>query len=641
MLRWPWRLWLACALVLAWATSAQAQIDCAPRITQVQAAQAAGDGAARPAEGWVPVTLPDRWTDTRWPGHSGAVWYSIDWQPGDCAAGADGIALTLASISMAGELWVGDSLLWRDRQLTEPLSRSWNMPRYWQLPQALLHPGANTLWVRVVGVAAQSPGLGEVRLGAPQALQAEHESRWWRQRTLFTLNLVLSAALGVLFFFVWLLRREQRAFGWYALMALCWVLFIANVLATRTWPFPDTLTAARANASMMVLYAACFGIFIWRFGEQHRRRLERVLWALVAGLLAALWMAPPPALPGTSLLALLVSAAIFVGACVQFILHARRTRQADHLMLAACLVVYVVVALHDVLVVLHLLPDQQAWTPFSSLVTMVGMSAVLGWRIAQNTRRIERFNDELQSSIAQARADLGGTLAREHALALDNTRLQERLQLAHDLHDGLGGSLVRSIALVEQASTPLRNGQFLSMLKLLRDDLRQVIDSGSSTGASVPATPRQWLAPLRHRFTQLFDELDLTSDWQSPPNWRAAPDALQCLTLTRVLEEALTNVLKHSRARRVRVVLEQPPDADALLLRVEDDGVGFDVEAVQRAGISVGMRSMQARMLRAGGWLAIESRPGRTLLTAQLTPRADPGSAPALPLQATPGARPG
>jgi len=220
--------------------------------------------------------------------------------------------------------------------------------------------------------------------------------------------------------------------------------------------------------------------------------------------------------------------------------------------------------------------------------------------------------------------------AREHALALDNTRLQERLQLTHDLHDGLGGSLVRAIALVEQADAQLPKGQTLSILKLLRDDLRQVIDSGSSAGASVPATPRQWLAPLRHRFTQLFDELDLDADWQCPPTWRSTPDALQCLTLTRVLEEALVNVLKHSRARHVRVTLAQPQGADVLLLRVEDDGVGFDVPAVLSAGLSVGMRSMQARLLRAGGWLAIDSRPGYTLLTAQLTPQATP-----------PGARPG
>lgn len=47
----------------------------------------------------------------------------------------------------------------------------------------------------------------------------------------------------------------------------------------------------------------------------------------------------------------------------------------------------------------------------------------------------------------------------------------------------MGGSLIRSIALVEQAPQPLPNERVLSLLKMLRDDLRQVIDQGSSAGA--------------------------------------------------------------------------------------------------------------------------------------------------------------
>ncbi len=629
MWRLAWLRTLTCALALAWTALAHAQADCAPHITRVQAARAPTDGATRPADGWVPVTsLPDRWTETRWPGYSGTVWYRIDWRHG-CPDQAindpeSALALALDSVNMAGELWVGEALLWRDRHLSEPLSRSWNMPRYWQLPNTLLRAGDNSLWVRVVGVAAQSPGLGTIHLGAPDAVRALHDTRWWRQRTLFTLNLMLSAALGVLFFFVWLLQREQVAFGWYALMALCWVLFVSNVLMTEAWPFADTLTVARANASMMVLYVASFCIFIWRFGERRWPRLERVLWALTALLLATLWVVPAAHLGRALQLAGLLSVGAFLTNCVQFVRHAWRTRQPDQLMLSACLLVFIVVTVHDLLLLLHVLPDDPAWTPFSSIAMMAGMSAVLGWRIALNRRRIERFNEELRESIAHARADLSATLSREHALALDNARLQERLHVAHDLHDGLGASLVRAIALLEQTGSELPKSQFLSILKLLRDDLRQVIDSGSSSGATVPETPQQWLAPLRHRFMQLFEELDIQSDWRVPPAWHTAPDALQCLALTRLVEEALVNVIKHSRARHVQVVLTQQADDGVLLLRIEDDGAGFDVLAVLRAGLSVGMRSMQARMLRAGGWLNVESHPGSTVLTAHLTPRSQP-----------------
>src|SRR5690606_40230338 len=113
------------------------------------------------------------------------------------------------------------------------------------------------------------------------------------------------------------------------------------------------------------------------------------------------------------------------------------------------------------------------------LLFLVATAWMVGRNMHQNARRIERFNEELTESVAQARADLRTTLASEQQLALANTRLQERLQLAHDLHDGLGGQIVRSIIQVEQAQQPLPNQKFLAMLKLLRDDLRQLVDSGT------------------------------------------------------------------------------------------------------------------------------------------------------------------
>ena len=51
------------------------------------------------------------------------------------------------------------------------------------------------------------------------------------------------------------------------------------------------------------------------------------------------------------------------------------------------------------------------------------------------------------------------------------------------------------------------------MLKLLRDDLRQIIDSGSSIDNKVPETPVIWIAPVRYRFTQLLEEMDIAVEW--------------------------------------------------------------------------------------------------------------------------------
>ena len=60
------------------------------------------------------------------------------------------------------------------------------------------------------------------------------------------------------------------------------------------------------------------------------------------------------------------------------------------------------------------------------------------------------------------------------------------------------------------------------------------------------------------------------------------------------------------------------PQGGALCLRIEDDGVGFDVEAVRHAGLSVGMRSMMARAERIGGALEVVSSSAGTKLTVKL-----------------------
>ncbi|GGC12182.1 sensor histidine kinase [Oxalicibacterium flavum] len=607
-------LWLALLLCTP-ARAAEPATDetCTARILSIQTTKAAPDGTLATDAPWQTVTLPDNWT-TRWPDYSGTAWYRIDWKP-QCAHAQ--LALAIESIVMAGEVHVNDNLIWRDASLSEPLSRSWNMPRYWRLPQAMLHDGTNTLLFRVVGVAGQSPGLGPVYLGEAHALQQQHDERWWRNRTLFTSNLTISMVLSGLFFCIWLTNRKQGEYGWYALMSLFWVLFAANILATTPWPFGDTVTAARANAMALVLYVACFCVFTWRFGRQSLPRIEKALWAASAILLVFVACMPAAMLQQTLAVAHLVPATFFFINCLQFPVHALRTRQIENRILAVALLLFFGVALHDLLLMLHVIGDGKALTPVTSIAAMLCMSGVLGLRHARNMRRIERFNEELEQGIDHARNELEARLAREHELVLANTRLQERLRISHDLHDGLGGSLVRMMAMVEQAEAPLQNQQFLSLLKLIRDDLRQTIDAGSSNGVKVPATPTEWIAPLRHRFMQLFDDRDTEVSWTLPPHWRTPPNALQCLALTRLAEEALINIVKHSRARHVQLRMWQPAD-DLLVLEIEDDGVGFDVDAVRHAGISVGMRSMHARIAAVGGRLDVQSVPGRTVLTATL-----------------------
>ena len=115
----------------------------------------------------------------------------------------------------------------------------------------------------------------------------------------------------------------------------------------------------------------------------------------------------------------------------------------------------------------------------------------------------------------------------------------------------------------------------------------------------------------------MFDHFDIHSEWHLPDAWLTRPNAMQCLVLTRLVEEGLTNVVRHSHAKHVLIRLLQDNKAE-LVLEIEDDGIGFDVEAVRQSGLSVGIRSMTTRIARLEGNLTITSEPGKTLLKARL-----------------------
>ena len=589
---------------------------CTPQLVGSWGAKEIAAGQ-QPADGWQALKIPHAVPQT-WPGWNGPVWYRLDWQlhcqPG-VAAGDAQLALAIAGIRLAGTVYWNDALLWSDRSLVEPFSRSWNMPRWWPVPVQNVN-AVQTAWVRVVSPQGDLAGLGYVKLGPMAAIQEEYDARFWRQRISYVLTAGLSLTLACVALVVWLWRRREKLYLWMGLMELCWTLYLSVILSLEGWPGISSSTLTLLNVVFFMLYGHCFLIFVLRFHGQHKPRVEGITWAALA-LWTAYLAAESQRMRWMSELSLTWGVVVLNGACLYAIYRALRVRQPQNLLLGAACAVIVVVAVHDIEVALRRWDNDLTWSYFLWPLNMVILAVLLGWQVASHMRRVDGFNAELTAHVAEARADLAQVLERQHAKDLQSAKLQERVQLAHDLHDGLGGSLVRSMALIEQAQQQLSNERVMSLLKSLRDDLRQVIDSGSSSGATLPDSPVQWLVPLRHRFTQVLDEMNIATHWQVDAHWKQAPSALQCMGLARFLEEAFTNIIKHSRATEVLVTCTMQSD-DLLELSVQDNGQGFNVAAVQAAGIGVGMRSMQTRVQRIGGELQISSRPGKSLLRARV-----------------------
>jgi signal transduction histidine kinase len=269
-----------------------------------------------------------------------------------------------------------------------------------------------------------------------------------------------------------------------------------------------------------------------------------------------------------------------------------------------------VAGLHDASVFVGVLSGNNYYASLSTVITAIGGALALAWSFARSLHRIEGFNLELQNNIDEARTELAGSLLRQHELELVQARLGERLNLAHDLHDGLGGMLIGNIAALERAPETVSSQRMLDAMRQLRDDLRLIIDAASSQHYGEYSL-KELLGPLRHRMSQLFETHDIGIRWRVENLDGVLLTSTQSMDLLRILQEALTNVVKHSGATRVEVDLVN--DASGLRLLVSDNGRGLPASDDNAPG--TGMRSMRARAQRLGADLQVKSDSGSTVVS--------------------------
>jgi hypothetical protein len=239
---------------------------------------------------------------------------------------------------------------------------------------------------------------------------------------------------------------------------------------------------------------------------------------------------------------------------------------------------------------------------------------LMGWAIAERFARVARAHRELVQTL-EARVQ-----ERERALQLQEARvrqahaqqavLQERQRIMQDIHDGVGAQLVGLLSLLGQSGAS--NARLQEQARLALDELRMAVDSQQPTQGDLGLV----LATLRYRLQPRFEAAGLQVQWDMgalTPMPAASPRRI--LQLQRILLEAFTNVIRHADAARLVVEAEFDTGTQAFRLRVQDDGRGFDAEALSnRRG--QGLRNMQARAESIGAqirWLSGDAGRGTSV----------------------------
>jgi signal transduction histidine kinase len=218
---------------------------------------------------------------------------------------------------------------------------------------------------------------------------------------------------------------------------------------------------------------------------------------------------------------------------------------------------------------------------------------------------LERF--AVQAAIAIDNAHL-------HAQVGDLAIAQERIRIAHEMHDGLAQVLAYVNTKVQAANEYLRRGKTEEASQQLRELAVSARDAYTDVRESIiglrtlPGPERSFAEALTEFFDRWREQSGIPLEAAIDSDLRLRPGVE--LQVIRIVQEALTNVRKHARADLARVELRRT--SDTLLVSIADNGSGFDVTIRPRREFPrFGLTTMRERAESVGGSLAIDSAPGR------------------------------
>jgi signal transduction histidine kinase len=234
-----------------------------------------------------------------------------------------------------------------------------------------------------------------------------------------------------------------------------------------------------------------------------------------------------------------------------------------------------------------------------------------------------RFSDddvrlaEVFAARAAVAVEISQRVARDAMQRVVTAQELERRRLARELHDETGQALMSillGLKTVEEAGDLEQVREAVGSLRELTlatlQDVRRL---------AVELRPKALddfgLVPALERLTETFSEqTGIAVDFQSLLTGDRLPEEVET-ALYRIVQEALTNVVKHAQAGSVSVVLARKPSSVSAV--VEDDGAGFDQTRTRDSGL--GLVGMRERVELLGGRLAVETRPGAgTTLVAEV-----------------------
>ena len=539
------------------------------------------------------------------------AWYRVRFDAPLSAPGDGPTMLYLPYFYGGGRILLNGVLAAEVPHTTTSLRVRWERPMLLPLPAAALRPQGNELLIQA---HAEHQGTGTVlprlAVGAQGDLQPLFERRLFFVRTLPVLTWVAGSVVGLLVLFIWLQRREEVLYGLFGLAALLWAqrtsTFVLESLPAGAWDLWRSVYHLCTGGFVVVM-----ALFVLNLAGRSRRGLTRGLIAYAAlgpllfvvlgeGAAASVWTA------GLALVGL--------GSVAVAVWAAWRQRTAETLAIAAAVVLSVLAGVHDQWVATRS-PLLMRWAPdwsdhrlfllhHAANVLLLVMGVLLALRFVRSLNAVELANRTLEARVRQREQEIEAGYWRIAVLQREQAATDERQRIMRDLHDGLGSQLFTSLSRAERGA--MDSSAMADTLRGAIDQMRVAIEALASEEQDFDAA----FGNFRFRWDARLREAGLAPRWDIalPDGNGASPlaphDALQLL---HIIQEALTNVLKHARASAV-VVRVGVQDA-MLVVDIEDNGEGpqaatppGDAPGAPPSG-GRGLANMRNRAQRLGGQL--------------------------------------
>lgn len=409
---------------------------------------------------------------------------------------------------------------------------------------------------------------------------------------------------------VWTARRRDPVFCWLVLLGVgSLVNVLWGSLISPTWLAWSQNYINLISSSLGLIL---IGLSMAIIGMARPRWLK--IGVVVVPLALALGKASglgPPAF--WNALGFLIAIAGNLAGCALLLGLGRRPTQWDRLLLAAPLLLTACFGLRDVGVLFGLLSGPFLMTSYVRTLTIVAVLALLMRRLAASLNELDAANETQRFRLREQETELNRLHDEARTRAALDAREEERRRLMRDLHDGVSGHLVSIIALSERERVDRKAIETAARGAL--EDLRLVVNSLDLEDGDL----RLALAGFRERLAPQLRRLGVAFEWSMgdlPEISGVTPAG--ALSILRILQEAVTNALKHGPARRIVVTGAAGLDGAAILTVAND---GEDAGGTTPPAQGRGMDNMRRRAWKLGGEAVLHRDDGQTILTLTLPAR--------------------